>query len=107
MIASLVQRLEDLFFRRRALALGALLAFTLLMAAFAVQLKMDAGFDKQLPQGHEFIQTFNQYRDEVFGANRIGMERRGFAKAPAPLPPSATTTAAAADPRSRETSAVA
>ncbi len=71
MIAPLVQRLEDLFFRRRALALGALLAFTLLMAAFAVQLKMDAGFDKQLPQGHEFIQTFNQYRDEVFGANRI------------------------------------
>ncbi len=71
MIASLVQRLEDLFFKRRALALGALLAFTLLMAAFAVQLKMDAGFDKQLPQGHEFIQTFNQYRDEVFGANRI------------------------------------
>jgi len=71
MIASLVQRLEDLFFGRRAPTLGTLLAFTLLMAVFAVQLKMDAGFDKQLPQGHEYIQTFNQYRDEVFGANRI------------------------------------
>jgi Predicted exporters of the RND superfamily len=71
MIASLVQRLEDLFFGHRAPTLGTLLAFTLLMAVFAAQLKMDAGFDKQLPQGHEYIQTFNQYRDEVFGANRI------------------------------------
>ena len=49
MIASLVQRLEDLFFGRRAPTLGTLLAFTLLMALFAVQLKMDAGFEKQLP----------------------------------------------------------
>ncbi|MBM3853146.1 MAG: RND family transporter, partial [Verrucomicrobia bacterium] len=71
MIASMVQRLEDLFFERRATTLGLLLAFTALMGVFATQLRMDAGFDKQLPQGHEYIQTFNQYRDEVFGANRI------------------------------------
>lgn len=71
MIEQLVRRLEAFFFGQRTLTLGVLLAFTLLMAVFAAQLKMDAGFDKQLPQGHEFIQTFNQYRDQVFGANRI------------------------------------
>ncbi len=71
MIETTVRRLEALFFGHRALTLGALIAFTALMAVFAVRLKMDAGFDKQLPQGHEYIQTFNQYRDEVFGANRI------------------------------------
>ena len=32
---------------------------------------MSAGFDKQLPQDHEYIKTFYQYRDLVFGANRI------------------------------------
>ena len=71
MIEQLVRRLEAAFFGRRGATLALLLAFTLLMAMFAAQLKMDAGFDKQLPQGHEFIQTFNQYRDQVFGANRI------------------------------------
>ncbi|MDF5918950.1 hypothetical protein P4133_01795 [Pseudomonas aeruginosa] len=32
---------------------------------------MSAGFDKQLPQQHAFIKTFNQYRDVLFGANRV------------------------------------
>ena len=41
------------------------------MGVFAAQLRMSAGFDKQLPQDHEYIQTFYQYRDLVFGANRI------------------------------------
>jgi len=71
MIGSFVQRLESLFFARRGLVLGLLAALTVVMAAFAVQLRMDAGFDKQLPQDHEFIRTFFQFREEVFGANRI------------------------------------
>ncbi|MBI2309072.1 MAG: MMPL family transporter [Rhodocyclales bacterium] len=41
------------------------------MTVFALQLKMSAGFDKQLPQNHEYIKTFNQYREVLFGANRI------------------------------------
>ncbi len=71
MIVKLVGRLERLLFENRAAVLGALAALTAVMAAFAVQLRMDAGFDKQLPQGHEYIQTFFQFREEVFGANRI------------------------------------
>ena len=71
MIAKLVDRLERLFFGNRATILGALAVLTVVMAFFAVQLRMDAGFDKQLPQDHEYVQTFFKFRDEVFGANRI------------------------------------
>ncbi|MBI1905525.1 MAG: MMPL family transporter, partial [Rhodocyclales bacterium] len=71
MISRFVAGLERLFFTHRVATLLALAAFTAVMAAFALQLRMSAGFDKQLPHGHEYIQTFFQYRDQVFGANRI------------------------------------
>lgn len=45
--------------------------FTAVMAVFAVQLRMDAGFEKQMPIGHEYIQTFQKYRNDLLGANRI------------------------------------
>ncbi len=43
------------------------------MAWFAVQLRMEAGFDKQMPAGHEYIATFQQYRNDVLGANRLNI----------------------------------
>lgn len=66
-----VARLERVFFRYRKLVLGLIGLFTLLMAWFAVQLRMDAGFEKQLPLGHEYVATFEQYKDDLFGANRL------------------------------------
>lgn len=71
MPSSLVRRLEELLFAHRGKTLAILVLLTLVMGVFAAQLRMSAGFDKQLPQGHEYIQTFYQYRDQVFGANRI------------------------------------
>jgi hypothetical protein len=71
MLATLVERLESLFFGHRAAVLGVLAAVTAVMAVFALQLRMSAGFDKQLPQNHEYVRTFNQYREVLFGANRI------------------------------------
>ncbi|NJD62161.1 MAG: RND family transporter [Deltaproteobacteria bacterium] len=41
------------------------------MAVFAFQLHMSAGFEKQMPVGHEYIQTFEKYRGDLFGANRL------------------------------------
>jgi predicted RND superfamily exporter protein len=32
---------------------------------------MSAGFEKQMPVGHEYIQTFERYRGDLFGANRL------------------------------------
>lgn len=71
MLAYLVSALERLLFRHRLATLGLLAAITLVMGFYASRLEMSAGFDKQLPQQHAFIKTFNQYRDVLFGANRI------------------------------------
>ena len=71
LIVKFVERLERLFFGQRGAILAALALLTAVMAVFASQLRMDAGFDKQLPQDHEYVQTFFKFREEVFGANRI------------------------------------
>jgi predicted RND superfamily exporter protein len=65
--------LEGLFFGHRKVTLGVIGVFTLVMAAFALQLKMSAGFEKQMPIGHEYIQTFQKYREDLFGANRLNV----------------------------------
>jgi len=66
-----ILRAETLLFRSRVVVLALLLAFTALMGWFALQLHMDAGFEKQMPIGHEYIKTFQKYRDDVLGANRL------------------------------------
>ncbi|SFV14998.1 efflux RND transporter permease subunit [Pseudoduganella namucuonensis] len=68
-----IGRFEEAAFRLRVPILGALMALTAAMAFFALQLRMDAGFEKQMPTSHEYIQTFNQYRDDVLGANRLNV----------------------------------
>ncbi|KFG98169.1 RND transporter [Burkholderia paludis] len=71
MLNRLVSHLERLFFGHRVIVLAAIGLFTVVMAVFAVQLRMDAGFEKQMPIGHEYIRTFQQYRNDLLGANRI------------------------------------
>jgi uncharacterized protein len=66
-----VRKLENFLFRRRTPVLAVLLLLTVVMGYFAVQLRMDAGFEKQMPIGHEYIKTFKQYREQLFGANRL------------------------------------
>ena len=45
--------------------------FTVVMGYYASQLRMDAGFAKQLPRDHEYIETFFEYQDQLVGANRV------------------------------------
>jgi predicted RND superfamily exporter protein len=71
MLITLVHRLETLIFGHRRGVLALLALVTVVMGYFALQLRMSPGFDKQLPQEHEFIKTFNQYREVLFGSNRI------------------------------------
>ena len=67
----MLPRLEDWLFRQRRLVLVLLAVFTLAMAWFSLQLRMDAGFEKQLPIGHEYVDTFHDYRNDLIGANRL------------------------------------
>jgi uncharacterized protein len=68
-----VQQLEDLAFGHRTAVLLVLGLITAAMTWFALQLHMDAGFEKQMPQGHEYIQTFQTYRADLLGANRLNI----------------------------------
>jgi uncharacterized protein len=63
--------LESLIFGKRALVLAVFSVITVLMLFFASQLKIDAGFKKQLPLKHEYMQTFIDYEKEFGGTNRI------------------------------------
>lgn len=69
----ILKSLEDTLFGHRRLVLGLLMMFTVVMGWFAVKLHMDAGFDKQLPIGHEYVATFQKYRDTLLGANRLSI----------------------------------
>jgi predicted RND superfamily exporter protein len=60
-----------MLFAHRAVTLALIAIFTAVMAYFAMQLRMEAGFEKQMPLGHEYIQTFREYQDDLFGANRL------------------------------------
>lgn len=73
MLNQCVAGLERFFFLYRRATLGLLLALTALMVFFALQLRMDAGFDKQMPTDHPYIQTFQKYRADVLGANRLNI----------------------------------
>jgi predicted RND superfamily exporter protein len=53
------------------LILALLAVFTVVMGYYALQLRMEAGFLKQVPTKHEYVQTFLKYQDEVPGANII------------------------------------
>jgi uncharacterized protein len=67
----LVSKLEAFLFGHRAITLGVIAVFTVVMAVFALQLRMDAGFDKQIPTQHEYVKTFRQYGNDLLGANRV------------------------------------
>ncbi len=67
---SYTERLANGLFGHKKLLLGLLFLTTLVMAWFASQLKVDAGFEKQLPLNHEYMQTFMEHT-EFRGANRI------------------------------------
>ena len=71
--ARAVQAMERILFAGRKSILLVLLLLTMVMAWFAVQLRVSAGFEKQMPTGHEYIQAFQEYRSDMLGANRLNI----------------------------------
>lgn len=63
--------LERLLFSHRRLIITLFVLLTAVMAYFATQLRIDAGFTKLLPMQHEYMQTFSKHQQEFGGANRI------------------------------------
>jgi predicted RND superfamily exporter protein len=67
----MIRFLETIFFRGRVLVLAIIAIITIVLGYEATKLKMDAGFYKGLPVGHPYIETFLEYQDRLFGANRV------------------------------------
>ena len=62
---------ERLIFGNRPVVLFLFAAITVAMVFFASQLKVDAGFKKQIPLQHEYMKTFLDYEADFGGANRV------------------------------------
>lgn len=62
---------EQLLFRHRGLALLVLGLFTLVMGVYASEVRLETAFEKHLPLGHTYIDTFLEYQDELVGTNRV------------------------------------
>ncbi len=64
-----VRLTEPLIFSRRKLTLTVLAVITVFLGWQATHLRLDTGFDKQLPLGHPYIGVYKQYQKEFGGAN--------------------------------------
>jgi uncharacterized protein len=62
---------ESIVFGNRPVVLAVFAVVTVAMLWFASQLQVDAGFKKQVPLQHEYMQTFQDYELEFGGANRV------------------------------------
>ena len=72
----MLQKIENWFFKFRLPVLAAFVLITIVMAYFAVQIRMDAGFAKQLPNSHSFVKTYYEYQDDLSGTNSITIALR-------------------------------
>ncbi|GMQ76921.1 MAG: MMPL family transporter [Gammaproteobacteria bacterium] len=67
----MIDRLENIVFRRRSLVIALFVIITVAMAWFASGLRIEASFSKLLPLEHEYMRTFTEYRNEFGGADRV------------------------------------
>ena len=63
--------LERVIFGNRGAVMVLFALVTVAMAFFAAQLRVDAGFMKQIPRAHPYMATFTEYMAEFGGANRV------------------------------------
>ena len=69
---ALIASADRTIFGHRRLVIGIFTLITLLMFYAAVTgLRVDAGFTKQLPLEHEYMQTFVKHQQAFGGANRV------------------------------------
>ncbi|MFO7766895.1 MAG: MMPL family transporter [Pelovirga sp.] len=69
--ARITSLLEGFIFGNRPLLLAIFIIITLAMGFSLSNLRIDAGFAKQLPLEHEYMQTYIEHGREFGGANRI------------------------------------
>ncbi len=72
----MLQKIENWLFRFKVAVLSSFIVLTIVMGYFAVQIKMDAGFYKQLPGSHSFVKTYYEYSEDLSGTNSVTVALR-------------------------------
>lgn len=67
----ILRAIEPLIYARRALTMAVLVLITVLLFWQMLQIRRDAGFDKSIPLGHEYMKVLKQYMSEFGGANTV------------------------------------
>ncbi|MFT5711679.1 MAG: putative RND superfamily exporter protein [Glaciecola sp.] len=70
-MANLINAIEKAVFRHRISVIAFFSIVTLVLFYNAAQLKLDAGFEKNIPLNHEYMQTYMKHRQDFGGANNV------------------------------------
>ena len=64
-------KITEALFRQKKWVIAFIGTVTVFLAIAAMQMRIDAGFEKQLPMKHPYVQTFVGYQDDFGTANRV------------------------------------
>ncbi|MFT7259466.1 MAG: putative RND superfamily exporter protein [Glaciecola sp.] len=70
-MTNLINAVEKVVFRHRIAVIAFFSIVTLVLLYNAAQLKLDAGFEKNIPLNHEYMQTYMKHRQDFGGANNV------------------------------------
>ena len=68
---ALVEKIERILFFHRFYILALFFLCTMLLGWSAFNIKLDTGFEKNIPRYHEYMKTFLKHQKDFGGANRI------------------------------------
>jgi len=72
-LQALIQRVSRVVFDHRKAWLGVFAVLTVVFAASASRLAVDAGFNKMVPLKHEYMKVYREYEKVFGGANRVAI----------------------------------
>src|SRR5260221_14789052 len=72
-LAAFIQRVSSLIFDHRKSWLVVFAILTVLFAASASRLVVDAGFNKMVPLKHPYMQVYREYEKVFGGPNRVAL----------------------------------
>ena len=72
-LQALIQRVSRVVFDHRKAWLGVFAVLTVVFAASASRLAVDAGFNKMVPLKHEYMRVYREYEKVFGGANRVAI----------------------------------
>lgn len=70
-MSSITQLIEKIIFSNRKFVVALFALTTIFLGFQASQMRLDAGFEKNIPLNHEYMQTYMEHRKDFGGANNI------------------------------------